>query len=131
MQRIGITERGDAALDWVDWWDWVSDGQPAILITKDPQKLSERLTKIDNPKVIVHATITGWGGTPLEPNVPEPELALRGFADLVARLGPDRFFPDGRPHRDRQDGPHIQSPARQTHGRLCDRAVWLTVQTYE
>jgi hypothetical protein len=90
VQRIGITERGDAALDWVDWLDWVSDGQPAILITKDPHKLAERVAKLDKPNIIVHTTITGWGATALEPNVPAPELALQGFTELVSLLGVDR-----------------------------------------
>ena len=92
MQRIGITERGDAALDWADWWPWVSEGQPAILISKNPQMLAERLdtSKIQTPNVIVHATITGYGGTPLEPNVPSVTSALEGFAELNKLLGKDR-----------------------------------------
>lgn len=77
MVQIGITERGDAAIDTV-WKTWVYEkGLPAILITKDTVKLIT-----ENPglfigdelkgNVILHATITGMGGNWLEPNVPNP-----------------------------------------------------------
>ncbi len=69
MYKIGITEQGDAALDlsWVDKLDSV-DG--AIVITKHltPEFCNAVLKNKD--KLIVHATITGHGGTILEPNVP-------------------------------------------------------------
>lgn len=75
MVQIGITERGDAALD-NGWKPWVEKGLPAILITKDPVKLIN-----ENPllfsksnrqgNVILHATITGMGGYAIfEENVP-------------------------------------------------------------
>ena len=38
MVQIGITERGDAALN-TGWKKWVENGQPAILITKNVIKL--------------------------------------------------------------------------------------------
>ena len=41
MVQIGITERGDAAIN-TDWKTWVySFNKPAILITKNPIKLIE------------------------------------------------------------------------------------------
>lgn len=41
---IGITERGDAALD-LSWEDWVfAQKRPAILISKDPLKLYDELS---------------------------------------------------------------------------------------
>ena len=43
---IGITERGDAALD-THWEDWVFvQKRPAILISKDPLKLYDEVTKM-------------------------------------------------------------------------------------
>lgn len=73
MNMIGITERGDAGIDF-SWEDALKnksiDG--AVLITK---KLSfqfiERVVELQKEgyQVIVHAAITGWGGTRLEPNV--------------------------------------------------------------
>jgi DNA repair photolyase len=88
--QIGITERGDAALD-TSWLTWVVD-KPAILITKNPIKLYNILKKQSLPKlnIIAHCTITGFGGTILEPNVPEFNKMLEGFEALVHFLGKDR-----------------------------------------
>ena len=89
---IGITERGDAALD-PAWTDWVEQGRPAILISKDPMRLYLRLTShVVNPvpNIIVHATITGFGGTQLEPNVPKAAGALKGYENLIELLGVKR-----------------------------------------
>ena len=88
---IGITERGDAAIDysWVRKLDSV-DG--AILITKDVNKqfrdavLKEHTT---GRKLIVHATCTGWGGTWLETNVPEYETQIKNIRALI-----DAGFPE-------------------------------------
>ena len=81
---IGITERGDAALD----LSWQNKRCPKILITKDPNKLIKN-TK-DFNKCIVHCTITGLGGTEFEPNVPDPEVSLDAYRRLVKFLGPNR-----------------------------------------
>ena len=97
MVQIGITERGDAAID-TTWKTWVYEkGLPAILITKDPVKLIT-----ENPglfigdelkgNVILHATITGMGGTWLEPNVPNPN-------DTLKRL--QLFLDEPKFHRER------------------------------
>ena len=65
---IGITERGDATLD-TSWKGWVFEQKrPAILISKDSAKLFNEITKMSNaygflPNIIVHCTITGFGGT--------------------------------------------------------------------
>lgn len=70
MVQIGITERGDAALN-TGWKKWVENWQPAILITKNVIKLIEENKQLLlNGNVIIHATITGLGGTQWEPNVP-------------------------------------------------------------
>jgi hypothetical protein len=89
MNGVGITERGDAALD-LAWEGWVGDGLPAILISKNPGALAGRLAHLPRRNVVVHATITGLGGSSLEPNVPPAEAALHGYAALVSALGPDR-----------------------------------------
>ncbi len=93
MQCIGITEQGDAGIDFA-WMPWVAAGNPAILITKNPASVAARLAQLianSSPhNVIVHANITGNGGTPLEPHVPTPARALAGFARLVELLGAER-----------------------------------------
>lgn len=85
--QIGVTERGDAALD-LSWKPWVKKGNPAILITKDPMKLADHIDNTMN--IIVHCTITGWGGSIIEPNVPEPMNAILGFRKIKTIIGDNR-----------------------------------------
>lgn len=100
MKYIGITERGDAALD-TSWKDWVSKGEKAILITKHFTRLKVELEQfinsgeIDPKNIIVHATVTGMAGSWLEPNVHEPHWdwinsakSELGLADFVLRVDP-------------------------------------------
>lgn len=92
---IGITERGDAALD-LSWKDWVfAQKRPAILISKDPSKLYAEMSEMSagrgfQPNVIVHCTITGFGGTKIEPNVPPVNVSLEGYRKFIDMLGTDR-----------------------------------------
>lgn len=69
MLKIGVTEAGDASLD-ISWADKMQSVSAAIIITKSITPLcSEKLMEYKD-KCILHATITGYGGTVLEPNVP-------------------------------------------------------------
>jgi hypothetical protein len=79
---VGITERGDAGLD-LSWQNWKG---PKILITKAPQNL----LSVDLENAIVHCTITGWGGTKIEPNVQPKEVTLAAYETLVSKLGGKR-----------------------------------------
>ena len=88
-EQIGITERGDAALD-LSWKPWVEDNKPAILITKDPLKLAQHLNS--NYRIVVHCTITGHGNSPLEPNVPCTETAMHGFHEIRKLLLPEQVI---------------------------------------
>lgn len=79
--KIGITERGDAGLDFT-WFDKLSKktfyGFPftgAVLITKNAnpkfqQKVFD-LIQLGFQNIVIHFTCTGWGHTPMEPNVPD------------------------------------------------------------
>lgn len=88
---IGVTERGDAALD-TTWHHWLQDGKPAILISKNPVLLCRHLEQFENPNVIVNATITGYGQTILEPNVISYTEAIEvGLKNLVKKLGAERI----------------------------------------
>ncbi len=82
--RIGITERGDAALDlsWVRKQDGVSG---LILITKNVADKGFQecvLNKLHVP-AIIHCTCTGMGGTEMEPEVVPAEEQLKGLLDLI------------------------------------------------
>lgn len=66
MIKVGITERGDAGLDF-SWVNKLLDAN--IIITKN---LNDTIIKylINNKnKIILHITCTGFGGTKIEPRV--------------------------------------------------------------
>ena len=92
---IGITERGDAALD-LSWENWVfAQKRPAILISKDPLKLYRDIMRMSDkcgfrPNIIVHCTITGFGGSKIEPNVPAAGVSLEGYHRFIDTFGKDR-----------------------------------------
>jgi len=87
--KIGITERGDASFN-LKWKKWVKQGNPAILITKQPEILVNELVEIDNPNIIIHCTITGNGSTIMEPDVPPYKDSLDAYFYMVSKYGFDR-----------------------------------------
>jgi DNA repair photolyase len=98
--KIGVTERGDAGLD----FSWVYKSKKydgMILITK---RLSRKfIEEVSNVNCIVHATITGHGGTIYEPNVPDFSTSKTYFDLLINKIGPERvvlridpIIPDSR-----------------------------------
>ncbi|MDO8640078.1 MAG: DUF1848 family protein [Nitrosarchaeum sp.] len=92
--NIGITERGDPVFDF-NWLPWVQEKHfPAILITKNPMLLWRFLARTQHSQtfnIIVHCTITGYGGTIIEPGVPNWQEALEGCYYLSKYLGLDRI----------------------------------------
>jgi hypothetical protein len=87
MVRIGTTEKGDAGLDFA-WINKKASFDGMILITKHLNHLFiEQAAKINS---IVHATITGHGGTIYEPRVPPILISRRLFQELIEKIGPER-----------------------------------------
>lgn len=80
--KIGITESGDAALDYT-WVKKAALCDGVILVTKN--LTNDLINKImANPKkFIVHATCTGMGGTMIEPNVPDCKQQLTQVQKLL------------------------------------------------
>ena len=69
-QRIGVTESGEIAFN-LDAFDRLYDGN--IIITKRlTDKVIEKLVE-HKDKIILHMTVTGMGGTRIEPFVPKAE----------------------------------------------------------
>lgn len=86
MTKVGITERGDAAFH-LDKLIKINDKYDAcIWITK-------RCSAIDKvpEEVIVHCTITGWGGSIIEPGVNSSGIELNVYHRLVNQYGGDRI----------------------------------------
>ncbi len=85
--RIGVTEKGDAGLDFA-WINKANEYDGIILITKHiSYGFIEHASKTN---AIVHATITGHGGTIYEPKVPPISISKIQFEHLVNKIGPER-----------------------------------------
>lgn len=84
---IGVTERADPTVN-LKWKEWVEDGKPAILITKNPKLLFPMLEKSHN--IIVHCSITLMGGSVLEPNIPGPLESTSYYHKICSYLGRER-----------------------------------------
>lgn len=106
IMRIGVTEQGDAGLNY-SWIDCIQSGlvSGAILITKNiSDNFISALNEVREqfPNIIVHCTCTGWGDSYMEPNVPKYseqldnllKLINSGFplSNVVLRVDP--IFPD-------------------------------------
>lgn len=89
MNRIGITERADPTVN-TKWQPWVYKGKPAILITKMPRILLPLLTGKEN--IIIHCTITGLGGTLIEPNIDPTDTSLGYYHKFCNTFGKDRVI---------------------------------------
>lgn len=80
--KIGVTERGDPSLD----FSWVEKSEKmdgVILITKNltDRVMTEAQKNID--KYIFHISCTGYGGTIVEPNIPDFKHQLQQAKKLV------------------------------------------------
>lgn len=87
MVKIGMTERGDAGLDF-SWMRTYKNYDGVILVTKCLSHIFIEQAAMANS--IVHATITGLGGSVYEPNVPSFAISKIMFEKLVNTLGPER-----------------------------------------
>jgi len=85
--KIGITEQGDAGID-LSWVKKLKNVAGAVLITKNiTDEFINHVIYLNNLnyKLIVHCTCTGFGGTELEPNVPEYQNQLAQLSKLIQK----------------------------------------------
>lgn len=80
--KIGITEAGDAGLD-ISWAEKLNSVDGAVLVTKQITPAFREKVLANKDKLVIHATITGYGGTQIEPNVLEPGVELQRVLDLI------------------------------------------------
>ena len=82
MLKIGITESGDASLKY-DWTKNINNVQGAIIITKNiTDKFIKEILE-HKQKCILHCTCTGYGGTKLEPKVPDYKTQIKQLLKLI------------------------------------------------
>jgi len=82
---IGITEGYDPGYAPEPLIEWLREGKPAIVITKRLDLLLKH-EEIFEHNIILHATITGMGGSKIEPNVPKPEVEIKALKMLYQKL---------------------------------------------
>lgn len=80
--KIGSTDYGDAGIN-LSWIDKIPNVDGAVLITKEITKYFMKTAVLLSDKLIVHSTITGYGHSKLEPNVPVPERQFQMTMMLV------------------------------------------------
>lgn len=78
---IGVTEAGDGGLD-LSWAKRLAEVDGAVIITKQLTPGCQNLLAENQTRCILHHTITGLGGTVLEPNVPDWSSELRKAKDF-------------------------------------------------
>lgn len=81
--KIGITEQGDAGLDFT-WVNKLSYVDCAIIISKSMNKMLFKHLKDNQEKCIFHATITSLGGTRWEPNVKFYKESLKNLEYFIS-----------------------------------------------
>lgn len=84
--KIGVTEAGDAGLD-LSWQKKLGTVDGAVVITKCISPAFHSAVLANKDKLIVHATVTGYGHSVLEPNVPDPYDEF----DVIMTLAEDGF----------------------------------------
>lgn len=95
--RIGITDEFDASLD-LSIFDRLCPLMN-IIITRDISNIQFRYLLVKHQQnIILHLVISGWGGTPVEPNIPDirktygylQSLITEGFdpSHIVLRIDP-------------------------------------------
>lgn len=80
--KIGSTDGGDAGID-LSWESKIDMVDGAVLITKQITPEFIKAVLRYKEKLIVHATITGFGGSILEPNVPHWDTQIKALYNLV------------------------------------------------
>ena len=81
-QMVGITEASEVSFN-LDVFDRLYDAN--IIITKRlTNALIDKLVQ-NKDKIILHLTVTGWGGSELEPFVPSAEITRKKFGQLLEK----------------------------------------------
>jgi DNA repair photolyase len=80
MIKVGITERGDAGLDF-SWINKLLDAN--IIITKNLNDTMIQHLINNKDKIILHITCTDFGATKVEPNVPNVKFTHNQVLKLI------------------------------------------------
>ena len=84
MVRFGATDGGEPCFD-TSWTEKLKDVDGAVIISKGSSEAFRKALVENKQKVIFHATITGLGGSVLEPGVPKWEKAVESLEQLIGK----------------------------------------------
>lgn len=83
-RKIGITEQSDPSINYT-WINKIKNTDCSLLITKNlTNKLIDEILKYKS-KIILHYSITGYGGSLIEPNIYEYEKAFEQLKILIEK----------------------------------------------
>jgi hypothetical protein len=85
---VWVTETSDPFFHWQPVAEVAASGQPVVVYSKNRVPVDFFR---DNPRVALGLTITGWGGTWLEPGVIAPEAMVAHFNTLAEAVGRERL----------------------------------------
>ena len=85
---VWVTETSDPFFHWQPVAEVAASGQPVVVYSKNLVPVG---FFCDNPRVALGLSITGWGGTWLEPGVIAPETMVAHFNGLAEAVGRDRL----------------------------------------
>ena len=85
---VWVTETSDPFFHWQSVAEVAGSGQPVVVYSKNLVPVSFFQ---DNPRVALGLTITGWGGTWLEPGVISPETMVAHFNRVAETVGCNRL----------------------------------------
>lgn len=85
---VWITEMTDPIFYWKKIEDLAKTGEPIIVYSKAQVPIQFFL---DNPHVGLNVTITGWGNTWLEPNVPDSKIMIAHLNELIKKINVKRI----------------------------------------
>lgn len=81
---VWTTEMSDPKFSWPRVHDLIEKGEPVILYTKAPPSASIMALVKKRKNVALGITVTGWGGTWLEPGVEKTSTVIEAFNSLVS-----------------------------------------------
>ncbi len=85
---VWVTETSDPFFHWQPVAEVAASGQPVVVYSKNVVPVDFLR---DNPRVAVGLTITGWGGTWLEPGVAAPEAMVAHLNNVAEAVGCQRL----------------------------------------
>jgi DNA repair photolyase len=87
---VWVTEMTDPGFYWDKLTPVIESGAPIVIYSKAPIPEKEMNLIKNHTNIAISITITGWGGTWLEPGVKKPGILVTFFNRLIKEMGTER-----------------------------------------